>query len=521
MKKEVGQLDAIPSKRLFSSIISDYDLNRSVCELVDNAIDTWVRNGKQGSLEIDLDLDTSQQTISVSDNAGGLKESELKFMIAPGHTGNTSYDETIGIFGVGTKRAVVALAQDIKIKTRYFNENTFSIEFDESWLETEDWDLNYYEINNISTGTTKIELQRLRIKLTDFSVNILKEHLQATYARFIQNGNIYIILNKQLILPLLFENWAYPEGFEPREYTGELPTESGKVVKVRVLAGLTNESSPSSGEYGVYFYCNDRLVARGLKTFEVGFTAGLAGRPHPTLSLTRVIIFLEGEARSMPWNSSKSDINPNHHIFKNLRDWLVYVVRDYASVSRRWAGQWDEKVFNHKEGEIVSVAIDNMIYARKSYLPPAPKSSIKYADLVAQNNRKLAEDKPWTKGLYEGMIAADIFFKQKLDQKNRISLIVLDSTLEIAFKEYLVNESGASYSDTRLISLFSNRSQVHDEIKKYVIFDLNDWKKVDFYYRLRCKLVHERVTVAISDSYIEDYTKLINKMLSVMFDMKI
>jgi len=41
MKKEIGIVDAVPSKRLFLSIIADYDLNRSICELIDNAIDIW------------------------------------------------------------------------------------------------------------------------------------------------------------------------------------------------------------------------------------------------------------------------------------------------------------------------------------------------------------------------------------------------------------------------------------------------------------------------------------------------
>lgn len=36
MKKEVDRVSAIPSKRLFWSIIADYDLNLSICELVDN-----------------------------------------------------------------------------------------------------------------------------------------------------------------------------------------------------------------------------------------------------------------------------------------------------------------------------------------------------------------------------------------------------------------------------------------------------------------------------------------------------
>jgi hypothetical protein len=39
MKTEVEQVDATPTKRLFLSIIADYDITRSISELIDNALD--------------------------------------------------------------------------------------------------------------------------------------------------------------------------------------------------------------------------------------------------------------------------------------------------------------------------------------------------------------------------------------------------------------------------------------------------------------------------------------------------
>ena len=115
----LGHVSRTPSKRLFLSIIADYDLNRAICELVDNGLDVWVRGGKTQEITIKITLDKGQQTIKVEDNAGGLPKSEIRYIVGPGQTGTSPTEETIGIFGVGTKRAVVALAQDIKIRTRY------------------------------------------------------------------------------------------------------------------------------------------------------------------------------------------------------------------------------------------------------------------------------------------------------------------------------------------------------------------------------------------------------------------
>ena len=104
MKEQIDRLDATPTKRIYYSIIADYDLNRSVCELIDNGLDVWVRNGRQTGVGINITLDKRQQTIKVIDNAGGVPRHELSYIVGPGQTGTDPSDETIGIFGVGTKR---------------------------------------------------------------------------------------------------------------------------------------------------------------------------------------------------------------------------------------------------------------------------------------------------------------------------------------------------------------------------------------------------------------------------------
>jgi hypothetical protein len=177
MKKETDPIDATPSKKTFLPIIADYDLNKSICELIDNVLDIWLKDGRKNPIEIDIDLDTNQQTIRVADNAGGVKKSELHFIVGPGQTGNVQTEETIGIFGVGSKRAVVALSQDIKITTRHKKEKTYLVELNDAWLKTDEWELPAYEVDNILEGTTVIELQKLRFMINDKIVSDLKDHI--------------------------------------------------------------------------------------------------------------------------------------------------------------------------------------------------------------------------------------------------------------------------------------------------------------------------------------------------------
>ncbi len=523
MKEYVETLDATPSKRLYLSIIADYDVNKAICELIDNALDIWVKNGRVSELTIAITLDINQQRIGVVDNAGGISESELSFVVGPGHTSNIELDEIIGIFGVGTKRAVVALAQDVTIRTRR-KTDAFQVEFDDRWIQQDDnWQLPVYRVSSIPQGTTQIELLKLRRTLTEETTSQLHSHLGATYAVFLKDQKVRLSLNNELVQPITFDDWAYPPEYEPRVYIGAVKTQDQREVRVQAVAGLTMESSPAGGEYGVYFYCNDRLIARALKTYDVGFATGLSGKPHADISLARVMVSLNGPARLMPWNSSKSDVNPSHEVFLSLRGWLLRVVKDYTSLSRRlskFEGGWPEHVFKYRTGRFAEVSVTDFPSVTASYLPPLPESKPRYSRTIQQSNKAISQRKPWAIGLIESVIAVDWVLKQRFEQKNRIALILLDSTLEIAFKEYLVNDSGVVYSDQKLQGIFADRTQVHKEIRSVVKIPETTWKKITHYYKMRCQLIHQRASVAISDRQILDFRATVEAVLKKLYKLK-
>ena len=65
-----------PEKRLYWSIISDYDIKTGICELIDNAIDLWMATKPRPALAIDLIFDAERQLIQIKDTAGGVKEED-------------------------------------------------------------------------------------------------------------------------------------------------------------------------------------------------------------------------------------------------------------------------------------------------------------------------------------------------------------------------------------------------------------------------------------------------------------
>jgi len=83
MKRERKIVDGTPNKRLFWSIISDYNLNTAICELIDNALDIWLKHGKVNYLYIQIDLDWDRQIIRIEDCAGGVPENQHQVLISP------------------------------------------------------------------------------------------------------------------------------------------------------------------------------------------------------------------------------------------------------------------------------------------------------------------------------------------------------------------------------------------------------------------------------------------------------
>jgi len=511
-------IDATPEKRIFLSIISEYDLKRSICELIDNAIDLWTRT-KREDLVIQINLDTRQQSISLEDNAGGIEEDKLDHIISPGKTSNDIGDDVIGYFGVGSKRAVVALAQDIVISSRFENEKTYLVKFDEDWITKEpSWELPYVECaTQLSPYSTLIELNRLRIHIDKVEVDKLKTQLSEVYAKFIKRG-VTIEVNGDSLNAIIFDDeWSYPPKLFPTEFIGRVEIED-RHVDVQILSGLINHPGHPDDSYGVFIYCNQRLIARAMKDYTVGFTPGLVGNPHYNISLVRTIVTMQGQSRDMPWDSSKSGINSKHEIWQSIRQSVTDATKRYSQISRSLQGKWDKEVFAHSTGHVKNSKLDNIKSIPISYLPKPAPSRKKWHQKIIGKNATTLKNKPWAAGILDSAIAADMIYRQSLTHKNRISLIVLDSTLEIAYKEYLVNEVSIGVGKFKDIS--NNRSLVQEEVLKHIALTDNEVKKINHYYKLRCDLIHQRATPNIGDSDIEDYRDIVENILEVMFDIE-
>jgi hypothetical protein len=523
-KTEIGPINGTPVKRMFWSIISDYDLRTGLCELVDNALDMWMLDKQNKPLKVEINLDVARQLISVKDNAGGVKLDELHLLVAPGGSRNDPSAELIGIFGVGSKRAGIALGEQVVIKTRFRKERSVEIDITPEWLRSDDWELPAYEIPSIERGTTQVDVSHLRKPFSQPDVDEMLVHLGETYDWFLDQG-CQIEVNEIPVAPRNFESWAFPPRFPPCSATFDVDLGQNGKVSATVTAGLIRDRIPDHNNYGVYFYCNHRLIAKELKTREVGyFVTSEAGVPHPDASLCRVVVRLQGGAQLMPWNSSKSGINFGHVAFQQVRPTLIKLLSQFSSLSRRLKNDWDGKVFRHRTGEIQKIDPADIAPGKRLVLPPLPRVNKPRVERLKSRNKVQLRDKPWTLGLVEAIAAVDIIARQHLETKNRISLILLDSNFEIGLKEFVVHRQdlfpSRQFDDAAIQKLFGRRPLVIDAVSQKVPIPQVLLDRAKHYYGLRNKLIHERATVDITDHDVENYRSTVENILGILFQLK-
>jgi len=522
-KREAGTIDGTPSKRLFWSIISDYDLQTALCELIDNAIDLWTQGERKRHLDIGIDLDPEGQLVSVHDNAGGIRAEELRLLVAPGGSRNDPNAVLIGIFGVGGKRASVALGEHVEIRTRYQNGATHEVDITKDWLATDDWDLAEYQVPDISPGSTTVDISRLRRPIHHSDIPTIRENLGETYSWFLHQG-CTITLNERAITAHDFTTWAYPPGFAPCQTTLAINLGSEGCLTATITAGLITDRDPEADNYGVYIYCNHRLITKALKTREVGyFVTTEAGVPHPDASLCRAIVDIMGPAKLMPWNSSKTGINPAHQAFQHVRPTLIRLVSQFSSLSRRLKDTWEQTVFPHVTGTIEPVQPTDTSTGRGMMLPPLPRVNKPKGEQLKTRNKAHLRNQPWTVGLVEAIAAVDIITRQHLDTKNRIALILLDSNFEIALKEFIVHRTDLfpprEYTDAKILQLFQRRTAVIETVTQRVNISPTLIGQAQHYYNLRNKLIHERATTNPTDTDIANYQRTVQELLTFLFKL--
>lgn len=128
----------------------------------------------------------------------------------------------------------------------------------------------------------------------------------------------------------------------------------------------------------------------------------------------------------------------------------------------------------------------------------------------------MAKIKPWIQGLIDNLAGSNLIRTTTIQHRNRLALILLDSALEIAFKNFLEFEKKFNIARVAI----KERENLHKIIKKHTKFDNEVWSRIDFFYKLRCDLYHEEAEKTLSDSLIEEFHELVEFVIDQLFGIE-
>lgn len=159
---KIGVASGKPKKTFFVRMITrDITLQDCILDLIDNSVDgAWQQEGSRPiSLDQDVDLSAYQIDITltedrfvIKDNCGGIDQAAAEnyaFTFGREDQDETAIEEqhedfSIGVYGIGLKRAAFKIGRDIVVKSTYRSGEqmkAFAVPINVSdWLDQNEWD---------------------------------------------------------------------------------------------------------------------------------------------------------------------------------------------------------------------------------------------------------------------------------------------------------------------------------------------------------------------------------------------
>lgn len=408
-------IKAYPSKDLFISILTrDVTIRDAIGDLLDNSVDGALRLRPDRNYEglfVHIEIDAENEIFKIEDNCGGLpideaRENAFRFGRLAGFEGT---EGSVGVFGIGMKRALFRLGNNFIVKSTAVN-SSFSMQVDvENWKNDENdddasssWQFNFDEgyienrkeefsleergttivVSELHTGVLetfrmKSEISKLRFELKREHLNSIDKGLEIKV-----NGVTLDSTELELIFSKDFKT-AYWEELD------------GK-VKAKIYAGIS-EKEEHGDNGGWYVFCNDRLVIGPDQTQATGWGVKTPIRIphyHPQYYRFRGYVFLEAQdPTDLPWNTAKTGLDKDHPVYRTVLLKMIQMMRTVINflnqVHREQRAYRGDKILNTPSQD----AIDSAKIARLSKVVKDP-DNITLDRFIAPEPAKVGKPSP-------------------------------------------------------------------------------------------------------------------------------
>lgn len=379
---------ADPTKDFFIDMITrDIGLDECIFDLLDNSIDGASRHAQQHNRDnlagYFVDILLSESTFEIKDNCGGMSLADAReYAFHFGRKADAPKDaeNSIGLYGIGMKRAIFKIGKQIKIKSATADapHEAFEVNIDvAAWAAKSEWEFQLDQIDPQGFVGTEIFVTELRkATSSDFSdqifVNRLRKDIGKYYSFFLQYG-FEIKVNG---VPVKQHVYGVRDGDEISPYVHEyVDAEAG--VKVRIVSGVAGTPPEDSGDpttlskdtesWGWYVICNDRVVLAGDKTEKTIWGDDFPAW-HPQYNgFVGLVFFSSDKPGELPWTTTKRQIDETLPVFRRATSFMRDATRKYLDYTNTRKANLDQA----KSLE-TSAAIKPIAEIRISSAAPAP-----------------------------------------------------------------------------------------------------------------------------------------------------
>jgi hypothetical protein len=384
---------AYPTKAFFVRMITrDISLEDCILDLIDNSVDgAWSQEGSRpmGLAEgADLssymiEIEASPERFVIRDNCGGMTlDNAVDHAFSFGRSSTAEHEDfSIGVYGIGMKRAVFKLGNSIRIRSTFVQKDGARLSFAvpinvASWLgnDAPPWDFDIQDDEPLDENGVRIEVSDLTPgSAASFGSQAFIQNLRRTIARdyslHLQRG-LRVRLNGAPVAGWAIELRQSDEFVPMRiEYEDEV---DGNTVAIEIIGGMAapppesidpDESNEGDRRFGWYVVCNGRIVLAADKSVVTGWgTDDWPQWHYQYAGFIGIILFTAARAAALPLTTTKRSVDTSSEVYRRARSRM-------REVSKRWiayTNQRKQALDEAKRLESVAVSVPLASIARQT-----------------------------------------------------------------------------------------------------------------------------------------------------------
>lgn len=364
------RVKAGPTKRFFVQMLTrDIDLADAILDLLDNCIDGVLRelSSKKGKLQTPkpykgywAKISATENGFEILDNCGGIPENvakEYAFMLGRRDESVDSEIETVGMYGIGMKRAIFKMGTDSTVFS-HPKTGPYRVDIPESWLvDDSNWELElqptyqglkdegtHIVVRSLEPGIARQFTKEKSTFLRDLHAEIARHYALILDKGFVVelNGSNISSVDLNILAPTELKKPTSPE-LAPYIFSGKIGE-----VQVELAIGfyrpllsdqeIENELKRSSSQNaGWTIICNDRVVLYNDRSAKTGWgTRGVPAYHNQFISIAGTVVFRSRASMELPLNTTKRGLDMSSETYQMVLEFMQDGLKKFTSYTNHW-----------------------------------------------------------------------------------------------------------------------------------------------------------------------------------------